>query len=100
MFCVWNCGCLNLCFHYTEREISLQNQVKCWKNKLDLCKGRLACYSSFFLLNTMYITLFSGVPMSVVFKCTFGLQNKRNKRQSAKMMLNTGKAHKASYIRQ
>lgn len=93
-------GCLNMCFHYTEREISLENQVKSWKNKLDLCNGRLACYLCFFLQYNIYHTLFSGVLMSIFFKCTFCLQKKtRNKRQSAKKMLNTGKEHKAPYIR-
>lgn len=81
------CVCLNMSFHYLEQEIFLENQVNSWKKKLHLGIGRWNCYSCFFIQNVIYTTqYFFGVLVSVVFDCSFCLQNKRNKRQSAKKM--------------
>lgn len=40
---------LNMCYHYLEREIFLENQVNSFKKELDICRGRLnviifSCY--------------------------------------------------------
>lgn len=80
------CGCLNMCFHYLEREIFLENKVNSWKKKLDSCRGRLNCCVCFFLHNIIdTTTLCSGVSMLVVFNCTFCFQNKRNKRHKTQI---------------
>lgn len=84
---------LNMCYHYLEREIFLENQVNNFKKELDICTGRLNAIIFFFLYNNVqfnacHIFLF-GFSMSVVTNCIFCLHKKKQSElQPAKNMQN------------